>query len=218
MTSDVTKVDCKIIACGGPKGGGGKTKINLSVACTLAMRPERPRVLLVDLCQDQGMLSYMLAPNIDMEGHGVGELIVGVLQNKPSAWLVDKFKVAKVKVNVSLTEDVTMDFLPAAADILGELTINNMWVEKERGTLLSGALGPIIDAFNYDYIVIDTIPLARLHTTASVMNIADALAIVLDVQNEENVAGADRFMSYVRQHNAKIEGVIQNLYDPRMAA
>lgn len=206
---------CKVVAVGSGKGGSGKTKVNAGVACTLAMRPERPKVLLVDACQDQGMLSYMFAAEADTAGKGLGQMIKGVLEGRNADWIAQRFDECKVKVIVGADGQASIDFLPAASEVLGELTINNQWVESQRGMLLTSVMEAIIEHGDYDYVVFDTIPLLRIHTTASVMAITNAFAVTLDCQNMENIAGVDRYIAYARGVGANLAGVIENLYDSK---
>lgn len=208
----------RVVAIGSGKGGVGKSKLNLAVACALALRKERPRVLLVDACQDQGMLSYMFAAQHDVDGRGLGQMIDGVLTGKSDAWVVDAYRGCRTEIGVGAEGGVKIDFLPAASEVLGDITITNRWIEKSRGDLMGGVLDAIDNAFGYDYIVVDTVPLLRIHTTASVMALADAYAVALDVQNIENIAGIDRYIAFTRGLGANLAGIVQNLYDSKFQA
>lgn len=205
----------RIIGCASGKGGVGKTKTNVGVACALAMGEGKPRVLLVDLCPEQGMLSYMYSPKKDESGIGIGRILQGVRDGLSESWIQTKFTEAKDTLIVSSAQGVTIDFLPAAAEVLGDLSLDG-WQETSRGYLLSRFVEAVQD--KYDYMIFDTVPLVQIPTTASLMAIADAVVVVLDVQKIANVSGLKRFIDRIKRHGAHVVGVVPNLFDPKLAA
>lgn len=205
----------RVIGCVSGKGGSGKSKTNLGVACAVAMSPNRPRVLLVDICQDQGMLSFMFSEKKNRSGVGIGSILTGLVAGRSTAWAIQQFEEALDTLVVSHEGDVRIDFLPAAARVVGELSLHG-WKESKHGALLSTLVAAIQD--RYDYMIFDTVPLVRIHSTASVLAIADAVVVVLDVQKYQNVGGLRDFLQDIREYGANVIGVVQNLYDPKLAA
>ena len=196
------------------KGGSGKSKTNLGVACHIAYTQPNSRVLLVDACQDQGYLSAMLAYEKNERGSGLGKIITAYRDGEPHERIRDYFKEALTPVCVSIKENRTLDFLPAASESLGDLTLTG-WKENTRGELLYRFISEI--AMDYTHIIFDTVPLIRIPTTASVFGLADSIALIVDVQEPGTLAGINGFVRSSRKYGAKLSGVISNMYDSRIA-
>ena len=206
--------DQLLIAIASMKGGSGKSKTNLGIACHIAYTQPNARVLLIDACQDQGYLSAMLTYEKDEQGHGLGEIIAAYQNEKPQKEINEMFSNAITKVCVSINQNITIDFLPAASETLGDLTLAG-WKEVKRGELLARFISEF--AIDYTHIIVDTVPLVRIPTTASVFALADKIALIVDAQDPRTLAGINRFVASARKYGANLTGIITNLYDQKIA-
>ncbi len=203
----------KILAMASMKGGVGKSKANVGLAAHIAVTMPGSRVLLVDACQDQGYLSEMLAYEKDENQMGLGSIILAMQEGESHDAIAKRTKAALTRVCVSTTQNKYIDFLPAAAETLGDLTLLG-WKETSRGELLDRFIKEY--AMGYTHIIFDTVPLVRIPTTASVFAIADSIGLIVDCTEPNTLAGINRFCKSARLYGAELRGVVTNLYDQKI--
>jgi len=209
-----SKPTYKVLAIASMKGGVGKSKANLGLACQIAASDPTARVLLVDACQDQGYLSAMLAYQKNEAQKGLGAVITALQDRKPHAEVQRHLDDAMTPVCVRLADNRHIDFLPAAAETLGDLTLLG-WKETKRGELLYRFISE--HANTYTHIIFDTVPLIRIPTTASVFGLADSVALIVDCTEPSTLAGVNGFVLSARKYGANLSGVIVNMFDKKIA-
>ncbi len=190
----------KIIAVANQKGGVGKTTTTINLGAALAK--EGFSVLLVDL-DPQGNASTGLGIGNETRELNTYDLLLG------DAQLSDIIQETDVK---------GLSIIPATTDLSSadmELISN-----EKRSFLLHDALHqPAIDAFSYDYVLIDCPPSLNL-LTVNAMVAADSLLVPLQSEFFA-LEGLSQLMLTKRQiektanKNLRYEGIVLTMYDSR---
>lgn len=190
----------KIVAVANQKGGVGKTTTTINLAAALVQRGLR--VLLVDL-DPQGNASTGLGIEVDDRRLTTYEL------------LLDDVALEDVILE---TQTAGLTIIPATVD-LSSADMELMSNEK-RSYLLHDALRqPAMDAFIFDYILIDCPPSLNLLTINAMVA---AHSVLIPLQSEFfALEGLSQLMLTVRDirqsanPNLRIEGVVLTMYDAR---
>lgn len=190
----------RILAIANQKGGVGKTTTAINLAAALAEAGKR--ILLVDL-DPQGNASTGLGIDADKRPMTTYDLLI---DDAPLADVVMGTEVANVWLCPATTD-------LSSADI--ELVAN-----EKRSFLLHDALRqPAIDAFNFDYVLIDCPPSLSLLTVNAMVA---AHAVLVPLQSEFfALEGLSQLMLTIREVRAsanpdlRIEGVLLTMYDGR---
>lgn len=190
----------RILAIANQKGGVGKTTTAINLAAALAEAGKR--ILLVDL-DPQGNASTGLGIDADKRPMTTYDLLI---DDAPLADVVMGTEVTNVWLCPATTD-------LSSADI--ELVAN-----EKRSFLLHDALRqPAIDAFNFDYVLIDCPPSLSLLTVNAMVA---AHAVLVPLQSEFfALEGLSQLMLTIREVRAsanpdlRIEGVLLTMYDGR---
>lgn len=190
----------KIVAVANQKGGVGKTTTAINLAAALV--EEGARVLVVDL-DPQGNASTGLG--IDVEDRALTTYDL----------LLDEADLADVILD---TEKEGMSIIPATVD-LSSADIELISNEK-RSFLLHDALRQTaMDAYQWDYILIDCPPSLNLLTVNAMIA---AHSVLIPLQSEFfALEGLSQLMLTVREvrqtanPNLRIEGVVLTMFDAR---
>ena len=192
--------DPKIIAVANQKGGVGKTTTAINLSAALAEQGRR--VLLIDL-DPQGNASTGLGIEPDDREITTYDILVG------EETLFDAIRETSQK---------DLMIIPATTD-LSSADIELISNEK-RSFLLHDALRqPAMDAFAFDYVLIDCPPSLNLLTINALVA---ANSVVVPLQSEFfALEGLSQLMLTVREvrttanKNLRIEGVLLTMYDSR---
>ncbi len=190
----------KIIAVANQKGGVGKTTTTINLAA--AMVEQGMRVLLVDL-DPQGNASTGLGVEVDDREFTTYELLLEDLD------LTDV---------IQETETAGLCIIPATVD-LSSADIELLSTEK-RSFLLHDALRQVqMDAFDFDFILIDCPPSLNLLTVNAMIA---AHSVLVPLQSEFfALEGLSQLMMTIREvrqsgnKELRIEGVVLTMYDKR---
>ena len=190
----------KIIAVANQKGGVGKTTTAINLAAGLA--EEGKRVLVVDL-DPQGNASTGLGVDLDARDYTTYEL------------LLEDIDLNDV---IQETELAGLCIIPATVD-LSSADIELLSAEK-RSFLLHDALRQTqMDAFKFDFILIDCPPSLNLLTVNAMIA---AHSVLVPLQSEFfALEGLSQLMLTVREvrqsgnKELRIEGVVLTMYDRR---
>lgn len=190
----------KIIAVANQKGGVGKTTTTINLAA--AMVEQGMRVLLVDL-DPQGNASTGLGVEVDDREFTTYELLLEDLD------LTDV---------IQETETAGLCIIPATVD-LSSADIELLSTEK-RSFLLHDALRQVqMDAFEFDFILIDCPPSLNLLTVNAMIA---AHSVLVPLQSEFfALEGLSQLMMTIREvrqsgnKELRIEGVVLTMYDKR---
>lgn len=190
----------KIVAVANQKGGVGKTTTAINLAA--ALEEVGCRVLVVDL---------------DPQGNASTGLGISVQDREYTAYdlLLDDAQLQDV---ILPTELPGMSIIPATVD-LSSADIELISNEK-RSFLLNDALRqPAMDAYNWDYILIDCPPSLNLLTVNAMIA---ANSVLIPLQSEFfALEGLSQLMLTVREvrqtanSKLRIEGVVLTMFDAR---
>ncbi|MFD1341195.1 ParA family protein [Litorisediminicola beolgyonensis] len=190
----------KIIAVANQKGGVGKTTTTINLGAALA--EEGHSVLVVDL-DPQGNASTGLGIEPDEREYTTYEL------------LLDDVALSDV---IQQTQTAGLHMVPATTD-LSSADIELISNEK-RSFLLRDSLRQVaMDAFNFDFILIDCPPSLNL-LTINAMVAADSVLVPLQSEFFA-LEGLSQLMLTIRQvrqsanPGLRIEGVVLTMYDRR---
>lgn len=190
----------KILSVTNQKGGVGKTTTTINLAAALAEIGRR--VLLVDL-DPQGNASTGLGINPEDRDFTTYDLLAG------DATLFEAIKQTDVE---------NLQIIPATTD-LSSADIELISNEK-RSFLLHDALRQsAIDAFAFDYILIDCPPSLNILTINALVA---SQSVIIPLQSEfYALEGLSQLMLTIREvrqtanRNLRIEGVLLTMYDRR---
>lgn len=190
----------KIIAVANQKGGVGKTTTTINLAAAMVERGMR--VLLVDL-DPQGNASTGLGIEVDDREFTTYELLLEDLD---------------LNEVIQETETAGLCIIPATVD-LSSADIELLSSEK-RSFLLHDALRQVqMDAFDFDFILIDCPPSLNLLTVNAMIA---AHSVLVPLQSEFfALEGLSQLMMTIREvrqsgnKELRIEGVVLTMYDRR---
>lgn len=190
----------KIIAVANQKGGVGKTTTTINLAAALV--DEGMTVLIVDL-DPQGNASTGLGIEADQRQHTTYDLL---LEEAPLGDVIQP-----TDVDGLLIAPATTDL--SSADI-------EMVANEKRTFLLHDVLRqPVMDAYGFDYILIDCPPSLSLLTINAMVA---AHSILVPLQSEFfALEGLSQLMLTIRElrqsanPKLRIEGVVLTMYDRR---
>ena len=190
----------KIIAIANQKGGVGKTTTTINLAAALAEKGQR--VLVIDL-DPQGNASTGLGISLDDREFTTYELLLEDID------LNDV--ILKTPTENLFIVPATVDLSSADLDLLSN---------EKRSFLLHDALRQTqMDAFNFNYILIDCPPSLNLLTVNAMIG---AHSILVPLQSEFfALEGLSQLMLTIREvrqsgnKDLRIEGVVLTMYDRR---
>lgn len=190
----------RIIAVANQKGGVGKTTTAINLAAGLA--ESGARVLVVDL-DPQGNASTGFGVEPDRRRFTSYDLLI---EDAPLADVIQRTETAGIWIS------------PANADLSS--TDMELVSDERRSYLLRDALRQIaIDAFNFDFVLIDCPPSLNL-LTVNAMVAADSVLVPLQSEFFA-LEGLSQLMLTVREvrqtanPDLRIEGILLTMYDGR---
>ena len=200
MSDPTRSTSTKIVAVANQKGGVGKTTTTINLAASLV--EEGLRVLIVDL-DPQGNASTGLGVEASDREYTTYDLLVGDVD-------------LKSVIQSTQTDDLAI--VPATVD-LSSADIELMSNEK-RSFLLHDALRqPLMDEYEFDYILIDCPPSLNLLTVNAMVA---SHSVLVPLQSEFfALEGLSQLMLTIREvrqtanPDLRIEGVVLTMYDAR---
>jgi chromosome partitioning protein len=192
--------DTKIVAVVNQKGGVGKTTTTINLAASMVA--EGLRVLIIDL-DPQGNASTGLGIDANARELTTYELL---LEDIPLGDVIQK------------TQTVGLEIVPATVD-LSSADIELMSNEKRSFLLHDALCQPLMDEFEYDFILIDCPPSLNLLTVNAMVA---AHSVLVPLQSEFfALEGLSQLMLTIREvrqtanPDLRIEGVVLTMYDAR---
>jgi chromosome partitioning protein len=190
----------KIIAIANQKGGVGKTTTTINLAAALAEKGQR--VLVIDL-DPQGNASTGLGIGLDNREFTTYELLLEDIDLKQV--------ILKTQTENLYIVPATVDLSSADLDLLSN---------EKRSFLLHDALRQTqMDAFDFNYILIDCPPSLNLLTVNAMIG---AHSILVPLQSEFfALEGLSQLMLTIREirqtgnKELRIEGIVLTMYDRR---
>ena len=200
MSDPTRSTNTKIVAIANQKGGVGKTTTTINLAASLV--EEGLRVLIVDL-DPQGNASTGLGVESNKREYTTYDLLLGDVD-------------LRTVIQSSQTDDLAI--VPATVD-LSSADLELMSNEK-RSFLLHDALRqPLMDEYEFDYILIDCPPSLNLLTVNAMVA---AHSVLVPLQSEFfALEGLSQLMLTIREvrqtanPDLRIEGVVLTMYDAR---
>lgn len=190
----------KIIAVANQKGGVGKTTTSINLAA--ALDEAGARVLLVDL-DPQGNASTGLGVDTESRELTTYDLILGDVE---------------LEEVIQQVEGSGLFIIPATVD-LSSADMELMANEKRSFLLYDALRQPAMDAYEFDYILIDCPPSLNLLTVNAMVS---AHSVLIPLQSEFfALEGLSQLMLTVREvrqtanANLRIEGVVLTMFDAR---
>ena len=200
MSDPTRSTNTKIVAIANQKGGVGKTTTTINLAASLVA--EGLRVLIIDL-DPQGNASTGLGVEVNARKYTTYDLLLGDVD-------------LRSVIQSSQTDDLAI--VPATVD-LSSADIELMSNEK-RSFLLHDALRqPLMDEYDFDFILIDCPPSLNLLTVNAMVA---AHSVLVPLQSEFfALEGLSQLMLTIREvrqtanPDLRIEGVVLTMYDAR---
>ncbi len=190
----------RIISVANQKGGVGKTTTTINLGAALA--EQGCRILMVDL-DPQGNASTGLGIDHDKRKHTTYDLIIG------DANLQDVIQPTTVE---------NLEIIPATTD-LSSADIDLISNEKRSFLLRDALRQQMIDAYAYDYILIDCPPSLNI-LTVNAMVASDSVVVPLQTEFFA-LEGLSQLMLTIRDvretanPDLRIEGVALTMFDKR---
>lgn len=190
----------RIVAIANQKGGVGKTTTAINLGAALVEQGRK--VLLIDL-DPQGNASTGLGIEPEKRENTAYELLLD------DASLGDVIQASSIK---------NFDIVPATVD-LSSADIDLISNEKRSHLLYDALRQPAMDAYEYDYVLIDCPPSLNLLTVNAMVA---AHSILVPLQSEFfALEGLSQLMLTIREvrqsanPNLRIEGIVLTMYDSR---
>ena len=200
MSDPTRSTNTKVVAVANQKGGVGKTTTTINLAASLVA--EGLRVLIIDL-DPQGNASTGLGIEASAREYTTYDLLLGDVD-------------LRSVIQSSQTDDLAI--VPATVD-LSSADIELMSNEK-RSFLLHDALRqPLMDEYEFDFILIDCPPSLNLLTVNAMVA---AHSVLVPLQSEFfALEGLSQLMLTIREvrqtanPDLRIEGVVLTMFDAR---
>jgi cellulose biosynthesis protein BcsQ len=196
------------IILGSPKGGCGKSSLEMLAASELARMGAK--VLFIEITEGQAPLTQSFAHSTLDTGVGIGvhlQRLIGLARGgethsqtmtrlKPAALREAqdlKASGAMVRIGVSPKDpSLGFDFLPCGESALAELATSPKM--QERG-VRRGVFGALLEALaevydgGWDFILMDILPSAESVIVRGAMGVTDSYALVVDMESAQPLPG-----------------------------
>jgi len=213
ITKNAQKANLRIVL-GSPKGGCGKTAVTTFVSSALA--GVGAEVLLIELTEGQAPLTHSFAYDqavADDGGKGIGLSLYNLAAVARSD---DDYRTAYARLLPKAREEArelikairpiridpndptrTMDFLPCAESFLAQVANNpRMHQRPLRRAILDSLLDALAEVrlettgkHGWDAILLDVLPSAESPVMKAAMGVADAYALLVDMESAQPLPG-----------------------------